>query len=38
MTKKNKEKYILKDKSQLSLECLNHTPQDMAVQDEINII
>lgn len=38
MTKKHKEKYVIKDKSQLSLECLNHTPKGMALQDAINII
>lgn len=35
---KHKEKYVLKDKRQLSLECLNHTLKNMALQDAINII
>lgn len=38
MTKQHKEKYVLKDKSQLNLECLNHIPKDMALQDAIDII
>lgn len=35
---KHKEKYVLKDKWQLSLECLNHTPKNMALQDATNVI
>lgn len=37
MRKKHKGKNILKGKNQLSVECLNHTPKDIILQDVINI-
>ena len=38
MRKKQKEKNVLKGKSQLCVECLNHTPKDIVLQDVINIV